>query len=187
MAAQKPKDYSASIQLGRIALLSDRLDDAQKWLEKAITLQPGEVDPKVMLAEVYYRRDNFEKAAASLNGVDVSANPLIISQYPTLNLAKLQSFRGQTPYTVHGDGQSTHLKFLRTDPLPLVRVRVNATNVATVSATRCVTAPLKGQNMFQLLYSFVLWFFPRLWAPRPRWVSLRTWPLSPSNREPVAN
>jgi hypothetical protein len=125
MAAQKPKDYSASIQLGRIALLSDRLDDAQKWLEKAITLQPGEVDPKVMLAEVYYRRDNFEKAAASLNGVDVSANPLIISQYPTLNLAKLQSFKGQTPYKVHGDGQSTRLKFLRTDPLPLVSVRVN--------------------------------------------------------------
>src|SRR5438067_4097978 len=125
MSAQNPKDYSATIQLGRIALLSDRLDDAQKWLEKAITLQPGEVDPKVMLAEVYYRRDNFEKAAASLNGVDVSANSLIISQYPTLNVAKLQSFRGQTPYEVHGDGQSTHLKFLRTAALPVVSVRVN--------------------------------------------------------------
>jgi hypothetical protein len=80
---------------------------------------------KVMLAEVYYRRDNFGKAAASLKGVDVSANPLIISQYPTLNVAKLQSFTGQTPYEVHGDGQSTRLKFLRTDPLPLVSVRVN--------------------------------------------------------------
>jgi tetratricopeptide (TPR) repeat protein len=125
MAAQNPKNYSATIQLGRIALLSDRLDDAQKWLEKAITLKPGEVDAKVMLAEMYYRRDNFEKAAAALKGVDVSANPLIISQYPTLNVAKLQSFRGQTSYEVHGDGQSTRLKFLRTDPLPLVSVRVN--------------------------------------------------------------
>jgi hypothetical protein len=37
----------------------------------------------------------------------------------------LQSFRGQTPYKVHGHGQSTRLKFLRTDPLPLVSVRVN--------------------------------------------------------------
>jgi Aspartyl protease/Tetratricopeptide repeat len=125
MAAQNPKNYSATIQLGRIALLSDRLDNAQKWLEKAISLQPGEVDAKVMLAEVYYRRDNFEKAAAALKGVDVSTNPLIISQYPTLNVAKLQSFRGQTPYAVHGDGQSTRLKFLKTDPLPLVSVRVN--------------------------------------------------------------
>ena len=29
--AQNPKDYSAILQLGRIALLSNRLDDAQKW------------------------------------------------------------------------------------------------------------------------------------------------------------
>jgi hypothetical protein len=31
------------------ALLSDRLDDAQKWLEEAITLQPDDADAKVML------------------------------------------------------------------------------------------------------------------------------------------
>src|SRR5207249_11724411 len=40
IATQNPKDYSATLQVGRIALLSNRLDDAQKWLEKAITLQP---------------------------------------------------------------------------------------------------------------------------------------------------
>jgi predicted aspartyl protease len=125
MAAQNPKDYSATIQLGRIALLSDRLEDAQKWLGKAISLQPGAADAKVMLAQVYYRRDDFERAAASLNGIDVGTNRLIISQYPTLNVAKLQSFMGQTPYKLHGDGQSTRLKFLRTDPLPLVSVRVD--------------------------------------------------------------
>jgi predicted aspartyl protease len=131
MAAQHPKNYSATIQLGRIALLSDQLEDAQKWLEQAITLQPGDADAKVMLAQVYYRRDDFEKAAASLNGVDVSTNRLIISQYPTLNVAKLQSFKGQTPYKLHGDGQSTRLKFLRTDPLPLVSVRVNGGDEVT--------------------------------------------------------
>jgi len=36
--AQDPKDYSVILQLGRIALLSNRLDDAQKWLEQAIAL-----------------------------------------------------------------------------------------------------------------------------------------------------
>src|SRR6195256_5721601 len=125
IAADAPDNYSAILQLGRIALLSNRLDDAKRWLERAITLRPGDTDPKVMLAEVYYRRDDFEKAAASLNGVDVSANRLIVSQYPTLNVAKLRSFQGQTPYEVHGDGLSTRVKFLRTDPLPLVSVRVN--------------------------------------------------------------
>ncbi len=125
IATDHPDDYSAILQLGRIALLSNRLNDAESWLKKAIGLRPGEADPKIMLAEVYYRRDDFEKAAASLDGVDVSTNPLIVSQYPTLNIAKLRSFKGQTPYQLHGDGQTTRLKFLRTDPLPLISMRVN--------------------------------------------------------------
>ena len=131
IAAQNPKNYSATLQLGRIALLSNRLDDAQKWLEKAITLQPGDADPKVMLAEVFYRRDDFQKAAASLNGVDVSSNKLIISQYPTLNVAMLESFKGQTPYELHGNGTSTRLKLVKTDPLPVVNVRVNGGDEVT--------------------------------------------------------
>src|SRR5271156_3539736 len=80
-AAQDPKDYVVILQLGRIALLSNRLD--------------------------------------------VSSNKLLVSQYPTLDVAKLESFKGQTPYEVQGDGQTTRLKFLKTDPLPLVSVRVN--------------------------------------------------------------
>jgi Aspartyl protease/Tetratricopeptide repeat len=123
--AQNPKDYSATLQLGRIALLSNRLDDAQKWLEKAITLQPGETDPKVMLAQAFYRRDDFQKAAAALSGVDVSSNKLIREQYPTLNVAMLESFKGQTPYELKGNGTGTPVKFVKTNPLPLVNVRVN--------------------------------------------------------------
>ena len=125
IVAQNPKDYSAILQLGRIALLSNRLDDAQKWLEKAITLKPDDDDPKVMLAEVFYRRDDFQKAAAALKGVDVSSNKLIREQYPTLNVAMLESFKGQTPYELKGNGAITRVKFVKTDPLPLVSVRVN--------------------------------------------------------------
>jgi predicted aspartyl protease len=125
IVTRNPKDYSATLQLGRIALLSNRLEDAQKWLEKAITLQPGETDPKVMLAQAFYRRDDFQKAAAALSGVDVSSNKLIREQYPTLNVAMLESFKEQTPYELKGNGTSTRLKFVRTDPLPLLNVRVN--------------------------------------------------------------
>ena len=131
IVTQNPKDYSATLQLGRIALLSNRLEDAQRWLEKAIALQPGDADAKVMLAEVFYRRDDFQKAVASLNGVDVSTNKLIIEQYPTLNVAKLESFKGQTPYELHGNGTSTRLKFLKTDPLPVINVRVNGSDEVT--------------------------------------------------------
>ncbi|MGH7059144.1 MAG: aspartyl protease family protein [Stellaceae bacterium] len=125
IAAQDPKDYSATIQLGRIALLSNRLDAAQKWLQQALALRPDDADAKVMLAEVFYRRDDFGKAAAALQGVAVSSNKLVITQYPTLNLAQLESFKGETPYELHGDGASTQVKFLRTEPLPVVEVRIN--------------------------------------------------------------
>jgi tetratricopeptide (TPR) repeat protein len=131
LAAGHPDDYAAMLGLGRVALLSNRLDDAETWLKKAGALRPGDADPKVMLAEVYYRRDDFAKAAASLEGVDVATNPLIVSQYPTLNVAKLQSFNGQTPYALDGDGDSMRVKFLRTDPLPLVSVRVNGGDEVT--------------------------------------------------------
>ena len=66
MATKNPNDHAATLQLGRIALLSNRLEDAQKWLEKALVLQPGDDDAKVMLAEAFYRRDDFQKAAAAL-------------------------------------------------------------------------------------------------------------------------
>jgi hypothetical protein len=125
IVAQNSKDYSATLQLGRIALLSNRLDDAQKWLEKTITLQADNADAKVTLAETFYRRDDFQKAAAALNGVDVSSNKLITEQYPTLNVAKLESFKGQTPYELEGKGASTRVKFVKTDPLPIVNVRIN--------------------------------------------------------------
>jgi Tfp pilus assembly protein PilF len=131
IVAQNSKDYSATLQLGRVALLSNRLDDAQKWLEKAIALKPGDADAKVMLAEAFYRRDDFQKAAAALNGVDVSSNKLIIEQYPALNIAKLESFKSQTAYELHGNGRSTRVKFVKTDPLPVVTVRVNGGDEVT--------------------------------------------------------
>ena len=105
MAAQNPKNFAAILGVGRVALLSNRLDDAQKWLERAVALKPDDADAKVMLAEAFYRRDDFQAAAASLRGVDASGNKLLISQYPTLNLAKLESFKGQTPYELRGAGE----------------------------------------------------------------------------------
>jgi hypothetical protein len=125
ITAHNREDYTAIVGLGRIALLSNRLTEAENLLQKALTLQPDNTDPKVWLAETYYRADNFEKAADALNGIDVSTNQLIISQYPTLNKAKLASFKGQTPYEVQGNGEMTRLKFVKSDPLPVVTVRIN--------------------------------------------------------------
>ena len=48
-----------------------------------------------------------------------------MKSYQTLVVPKLKAFEGQTPYEVHGDGDVTHLKFVKLDPLPLVHVRIN--------------------------------------------------------------
>lgn len=125
IVASDPHDYTAVLNLGRVALLSNHLTDAETWFKKAIALRPHETDPKIMLAEAYYRSDDFDKAAAALDGVDMATNQLAIQQYPTLDVAQLRSFQGQTPYEVQGKGQTIHVKLLRTEPLPLVSVRVN--------------------------------------------------------------
>lgn len=123
--ARDPKYEPAILQLGRIALLANRLDQAEAWFKKTLVLQPNNADAKVMLAEARYRRDDFQGAVAALNGVDVGTNQLVASQYPTLNVAKLKSFKGQTPYKLDGPGAMTRVKLLRTEPLPIVNVRVN--------------------------------------------------------------
>ncbi len=125
LAAKDASDYRAVLQLGRIALMSNDLAAAHGWLSKAIALRPAEADPKVMLAETYYRADDFVHAAAALKGVDVATNALLIHDYPTLNVAKLESFKGQTPYEVIGAGDTTTVTLIKTEPLPLLRVRIN--------------------------------------------------------------
>jgi len=100
--------------LGSISLLANRLDNAQKWLAKTMELKPEEQAPKSLLAEVFYRQDDFERAA-----------PLFrpIGQEAVAN--KLESFKGITPYQIEGKAKVSHLKFVMTDPLPVVQVRVN--------------------------------------------------------------
>jgi predicted aspartyl protease len=114
VVAQDPKNYRITTRLGCLALLSNRLDAAEQWLMKAVDLNRDEAAAKMLLAEVFCRRDEFAKAAPLLRtvGQEAKAN-------------KLASFRGIIPYEVKELAESVSVKFTMTDPLPLVRVRVN--------------------------------------------------------------
>ena len=59
IATRDPGNAESQLQLGRIALLANRLDEAQRRLEKALALQANNADAKILLAEVFYRRDDF--------------------------------------------------------------------------------------------------------------------------------
>src|SRR5579864_645050 len=125
IVAQDPKDFHAVSQLGYIGLLSNKLDDAEPWLRKALDLKHNDASAKIMLAETLYRKNDFFHAARTLQGLgpeDASK----LKNYATLNVAKLESFRDDDPYKFERDaGESTRLPFIKSDPLPVVNVRVN--------------------------------------------------------------
>jgi hypothetical protein len=83
-------------------------------LHAALEIMPKIKEGLALLAEVYYRRDEFERAA-----------PLFEKAGRTSMARKLASFASRQPYRIDGPPSSTRLPFLRTDPLPVVSVRVN--------------------------------------------------------------
>src|ERR1700751_1162545 len=125
IAAKDPKDFHAVSQLGYIALLSNKLYDAEPCSRKALDLKHGDADAKIMLAETLYRKNDFFHAARALQGLGPE-DAAKLKIYSTLNVAKLESFRDDDPYKFERDaGESTRLPFIKSDPLPVVNVRVN--------------------------------------------------------------
>ena len=109
-----PNNFAAAARLGSIALLSNDLDNAQKWFQQARKLRPTDPALNLLLADAYYRRDDFQKAA-----------PLFRAAGKESKADTLASFKATAPYEIQGPGGSTTLKFVSTDPLPLVQVRIN--------------------------------------------------------------
>jgi len=124
IAATDAKNYVACVRLGEIALLSNHFPDAKKWLKDALGIRPEDARAKTLLAETFYRQDDFEHASELLKTQDAGEFPER-AHFTSLNYEKLASFEEQTPYQVSGPGDAVHLKFVKAEPLPLVRVRIN--------------------------------------------------------------
>jgi len=114
IAAADPASYRAALGLGRIYLLRNALDPAETWLKKAMELKPEEQEPKALIGEVYYRRDEYEKAAPYFEAA---------GQKPKAEY--LKAFKGKSPFLIESGPDVTVVKFIRTDPLPSIKVTVN--------------------------------------------------------------
>jgi hypothetical protein len=114
IAGKEPSDYRAVLGLGRISLLRNDLASAETWLKKAKALKPEEKEPQALMGEMYYRRDDYEKAAPFFEAVGQKAKA-----------DKLRAFQGKTPFLIESGPETTSVKFLRTDPLPLVKLTLN--------------------------------------------------------------
>ena len=113
---REPRDRVALMGLGFLALLRNDLPEAKRRLEAALQLERRDKEALALLAQVYYRRDDFERAAPLFRKVGRKA----LAQ-------KLESFGHRVPYRIEGDLPSAQVPFLRTDPLPIVNLRVNGT------------------------------------------------------------
>lgn len=113
-AETDPKNFQATLLLGKIALLANRLGDAQNWLSEAIALKPEDTQSKSLLAEVFNRRGDFQRAA-----------PLLRMSGKEVGAKKMESFHGGMPYQIEGKSNVTRLRFIRTDPLPVVQLKIN--------------------------------------------------------------
>jgi predicted aspartyl protease len=112
--SRRPQNPEVLTRLGSIALLSNRLAEAEKWLRQALTAKPGDPAASALLAESYFRRDEFAQAA-----------PLFRAAGNEAEAEQLESFKDARPYTLEAAGETTSLRFVMTDPLPVVEVRVN--------------------------------------------------------------
>jgi len=112
-----PEDFAVALRLGEIALLGNRLTDAETHLTKARSLRPDDARPRELLAESYYRRDEFPAAAAKFAELGRSAVA-----------DKLMNFGDAKPYFVDAPDFEVHIKFESTDPLPVLQARVNSSD-----------------------------------------------------------
>jgi predicted aspartyl protease len=114
--AQDKNNATATQRLGTIALFENKLNDAEKWLTQAGLLEPENKEVMQSLAQVHYRRDEFEKAARMYRAAGLEPRAKM-----------LESFRGQVAYQLAGNTDVTSVAFVHTDPLPLIEVTVNGT------------------------------------------------------------
>lgn len=112
-----PKNFQALVRLGYIALLSNRLNEAQEKLSQAVKLKPEDSTSKSLLAETFYRRDDFLQAAPLLRAIGKEAKAKQLDSFKT----------AAAPYQIEGTVDVTSLKFVMTDPLPVIQVQVNGT------------------------------------------------------------
>lgn len=106
--------FQALVNLGAIALYKNELETAEQRLKRALKLEPASAAARRLLVDVYYRRDDFAKAASVLHSLGDEAAA-----------RKLESFKDAPPYAVDQRTDVVRVPFVITDPLPLIEAKIN--------------------------------------------------------------
>ena len=112
--ARNSTHLNSMIYMGHTSLLLNQWDDAERWLVKATAIGAKQLVINQLLAELYYRRNDFQKAALYFRA---------IKRIPMAR--KLESFNAQTPYKTDSDFDQAVIPFIVAEPLPLLAVVIN--------------------------------------------------------------
>ncbi len=117
--------YESALYLGAIALYRNDLELAERRLQDALKIVPDSKQVKRVLINVYYRGDKFTQAA-----------PLYHAIGEETASKKFESFKGLKPYDISGNIDATHIRFITTDPLPLIEAKAERQTGSILSSTR---------------------------------------------------
>lgn len=110
---REPSNAAAATALGTLALYDNKCSEAQHWLRTALRLEPSNRRAMLLLAESYRRQDNYAAAADQFRTAGSTAEAELF-----------QSF-DKRPYQIEMQGQAVRIPFAVSDPLPVLRMRVN--------------------------------------------------------------
>lgn len=110
---RRPRDARPLVASGHLALMRNDLVLASERLSAALARDRTCRESNELLAEVAYRRGDFEVAATY---------HAVAGNRPVA--AKLRAFAGRRPYEIDGP-QAAQVPFVRTAPLPILTARVN--------------------------------------------------------------
>jgi hypothetical protein len=110
-----PNDLKSLIYMGYTSLLFNRIDESEKWFKKAKEIKPNLPSLNYFMSEIYHRQKQFSKAA-----------PLYKASGRDAMAKKMEYFSNIQPYQMDNGFNEICIKFIVTDPLPIVEVIINS-------------------------------------------------------------
>jgi tetratricopeptide (TPR) repeat protein len=109
-----PNDLKSLVYMGYTSLLFNQLDESEKWFNKVKEIKPNLPTLNYFMSEIYHRQLQFSKAATlyRASGREAMAK-------------KMEYFSIVQPYQMDSSFNETSIKFIVTDPLPIVEVIIN--------------------------------------------------------------
>lgn len=121
---EEKKELPKSLaRLGFIYELENDLTRAEVTLKHALSVDPKNEMAKLHLATLYYRKNDFAKAAPLVKSLSAATNALRLKGYAMIDPEKLAKWKG-VPYQLSGPNQ-TSIPMIKVEPLPIISVTVN--------------------------------------------------------------